>query len=396
MGTLRQAIERQRERGMTVSDGSISIGNLQRQFQPSPFGSARALIAKMLEGTTTNFPWAVILCRFKGSSPNSTLEEPIEKFYREIFTPRTGGLVEYWRDVSLGAIDISGSRVFGWLEIDIPRDKAAGVPPAGPGRSGLVDAAIRAVQSKGDDPLNGFHSQIAVYTQNWSKDGAPAGADWSTPEWSPFWIDGSSDKRGKVTLTPPHNGNITAHEMGHGFGMEHDVGSDLNTDYSDPCCIMSQNNSFTNPTWQRAFGPALCLPHLMQRDWMYKRRVYYDDGGWLSQPEGITLPLAPIDRLSARANLGLKLAYKRDEDAWDYYLEYVQPTNWNQGIQKSFLMVRRIAPKYGGTPAFLGSVEIPMSPGIKAEFLEPSGNVRFQVEMTDLQGPILKVNAKKL
>ncbi|MCE8424619.1 MAG: hypothetical protein J5U17_02445 [Candidatus Methanoperedens sp.] len=55
-----------------------------------------------------------------------------------------------------------------------------------------------------------------------------------------------------------------------------------------------------------------------------------------------------------------------------------------------------MAPKYGGTPAFLGLVEIPMSPGTKAEFLEPSGNVRFQVELTDLQGPILKVNVKKL
>jgi hypothetical protein len=178
-------------------------------------------------------------------------------------------------------------------------------------------------------------------------------------------------------LTPPHDGNITAHEMGHGFGMNHDVGADLEGDYMDPCCIMSQNNSFTHPTWGRAFGPAVCLPHLMQRDWMYKGRVYYDDGGWLFQPDGITLPLAPIGRPSARANLGLKLAYKHGEGAWDYYLKYVQPTGWNLGIQKSFPIVRRIAPKYGGTPAFLGLLEIPISPGAKAEFLEPSGNVRF-------------------
>lgn len=235
-----------------------------------------------------------------------------------------------------------------------------------------------------------------MYTQNWSKDGAPAGASWKTPGWYQFWIDGSADGSGRVALTPPHNGNITAHEMGHVFGMNHDVGTDLDTDYMDPCCIMSQSNPFTHPTWRLDFGPALCLPHLTQRDWMYKRRVYYDDGGWLSQPDGITLPLAPISRPSARANLGIKLAYKHVEDAWDYYLEYVRPTDWNQGIEKSFLVVRRMAPKYGGTPAFLGLVEIPMSPGTKAEFLEPSGNVRFQVELTDLQGPILKVHAKKL
>ena len=54
--------------------------------------------------------------------------------------------------------------------------------------------------------------------------------------WGPFWIDGSADGRGKVCLTPPFNGNITAHEMGHGFGMNHDVGPGLTTasDYADP------------------------------------------------------------------------------------------------------------------------------------------------------------------
>jgi hypothetical protein len=235
-----------------------------------------------------------------------------------------------------------------------------------------------------------------VYSQNWSKDGAPAGADWSTPGWYQYWIDGSADGSGRVALTPPHDGNITAHEMGHVFGMNHDVGADLDADYMDPCCIMSQANSFISPMWQRAFGPAICLPHLMQRNWMYQRRVYYDDGGWLSQPDGITLPLAPISRPSARANLGVKLAYKTAGDAWDYYLEHVHPTGWNQGVRKSYLLVRRMAPKYGGTPAYLGMIEIPITPGTTAEFVEPSGNVRFHVELTELEGPILRVNARKL
>jgi hypothetical protein len=79
----------------------------------------------MFDGVAVKHPWAVILCRFKGSSPDAALEEPIERFYREAFTPGSGGLVEFWRDASLGAIDITDSRVFGWVEIEIPRDKAA-------------------------------------------------------------------------------------------------------------------------------------------------------------------------------------------------------------------------------------------------------------------------------
>jgi hypothetical protein len=344
-------------------------------------------------------PWAVILCRFKDSPPDPDLENPIEDFYRVAFTPGSGGLVEYWREVSLGAIDISGSRVFGWVEVEIPRSKAGGTPismPPGPGREGLIDYAINAVKRlEGEDALKGFLGPIAIYTQNWSKEDVPAGTTWSTPGWFPFWIDGSAHN-GRVCFTPPHDGNITAHEMGHIFGMNHDVGSDLDADYEDPCCIMSQNNPFLHPIWQRNFGPAVCLPHLIQCNWMYKRRVYYDDGGWLSQPEGIALPLAPITDPMARANLGIKLAYKQGETTWDYYLEYVRATGWNKGIGKSFLFIRRMAPKYGGTPAILGSVVVPSDLGVKADFLEPSGNVRFQVERLDADGRKVKVGAKKL
>jgi hypothetical protein len=350
----------------------------------------------MLGRVSQKLPWAVILCRFKGEVPDPSLEGPIERFYRNVFAPGTGGLVEYWRDVSLGAIDITGSRVFGWVEVDIPRS-AAGIG-SGEGRSTLVNRAIAAAKSRGDEPITGFHSQIAIYTENWAKDGAPAGADFSDPVWGPFWIDGSADGRGKVTLTPPHDGNITAHEMGHGFKMQHDVSADFSTHYADPCCIMSQQNSFTHPVWKVNFGPAVCLPHLIQREWMYSHRVFFDDGAWMSQSNGITLPLAPTSDPGARANLGVKLVYKDGETSWDYYLEYAKPTGWNQGLSSAFLFIRRIGPgkDIGPTPAILGSIKVPTLIGTTAQFVEPSGNVRFQVERFDPNGRVVKVTVKKL
>jgi hypothetical protein len=339
-------------------------------------------------------PWAIILCRFKGDPPDAAREGPAERFFKEAFTPGTGGLIEYWIEASLSAVDVTGSRVFDWVEVDMKRSEAGNIS-----RSVLIDAGIRAAQRRGDDPINGFHSQITVYTHNFSKDGAPPGADWQDPVWAPFWIDGSADGRGKVNLTPPFNGNITAHEMGHGFGMEHDVGSDLTTatDYSDPACIMSQNGPFSQPPWNVPFGPAICLPHLLQKGWFPTNRLFVDDGQWIRNG-GITVPLAPITAPQARANLGIRLRNIRAHPAWDYYLEFCTPTGWNRGVPGSpYLLIRRLVDTVAGQrPAYLMAIAFNTTPGSGVSAVEPSGNVRFTVELTTLPGPILNVIAEPL
>ncbi|MBC7477421.1 MAG: hypothetical protein H7317_04910 [Pseudorhodobacter sp.] len=336
-------------------------------------------------------PWSIILCRFKGDPANAMREGPVERFFKEAFTPGTGGLIEYWVQASLGAVDVTGSRVFGWVEVNLKRSDAGGIS-----RSKLIDAAIQAVQLRGEDPLTGFHSQISVYTHNFSKDGAPPDADWRDPMWGAFWIDGSADGRGKVNLTPPFNGNITAHEMGHGFGMGHDVGPDLTTasDYSDPACIMSQNGSFLQAPWNVGFGPAICLPHLVQQGWFPSSRLFVDDGEWILNG-GVTVPLAPIDAPHAHANLGIRLRNIRANPAWDYYLEFCNSTGWNRGVPGSpYLLVRRIADVPGEQrPAYLMAIAFNQAVGAGATAIEPSGNVRFTVEATNLPGPVLKVIA---
>ena len=296
--------------------------------------------------------------------------------------------------MSHGGGDVTGSRVFGWVETDIRRIDAGAI-----GRAALIDAGIRAAQARGDDPLTGFHSQIVVYTRNWAKDGAPPGADWRNAEWAQFWIDGSADGRGRVCLTPPIDGNITAHEMGHGFGMHHDVGPGLTTasDYSDPACILSQNGAFTQPPWNVAFGPAVCLPHMVQKNWLPPGRLFVDDGNWMRA--GIQLPLAPISHPGARANLGIKLRNVRANPAWDYYLEYCLPEGWNRGVPGSpYLLIRRMVniPGAGERPAYLMALPFTQLVGQGATGVEPSGNVRFTAEVTNLAEPIIRVTAEAL
>jgi hypothetical protein len=400
MPSFMQAVERLRERGQAPDSGRVCVRPLGQQQQSG--GCLRPLIARALEPIAEKRPWAIILCRYKGETADPVLEPPAENFFRQAFAPGAGGLVEYWRDVTFGKIDISGSKIFDWVELEIPLSD--GDTGSGTTRGTTVDYAIAAARRRGDDPETGFHSQIAVITRNWSQTGVPAGSPtWQAGDplapWYQYWIDGSADSRGKVTLTPPFDGNVTAHEMGHSFGMQHDVGADLTTHYQDPCCIMSQNNSFTAPGFGVAFGPAVCLPHLVQRGWMFSRRLYADDGSWMSQPNGVTLPLAPLTDAGARANLGLKLPFSRNGMSWDYYVEYVTPIRWDQGLQpQSFVFVRRIVnvANIGNTPAILGSIVVPTTAAASAQFVEPSGNVRFDVQWFDAAGRVLKITARKL
>ena len=146
-----------------------------------------------------------------------------------------------------------------------------------------------------------------------------------------------------------------------------------------------------------AFGPALCLPHLVEQSWLAAGRLYVDDGAWMSV--GATIPLAPVNRVGARANLGIRLRNVRADPAWDYYLEYCYPDGWDQGVPGApYLLVRRIVdiPGTGRRPAYLMALHFDQVAGGGATAVEPSGNVRFTVEVTRLPGPILRVIAEAL
>lgn len=59
-------------------------------------------------------PWAMVLCTYPGVGVRPDWQ--VNNF-GALFVPGTGGLTDYFRDVSYGAIDTSGSRVYGWFTL---------------------------------------------------------------------------------------------------------------------------------------------------------------------------------------------------------------------------------------------------------------------------------------
>jgi hypothetical protein len=341
-----------------------------------------------------SLPWAIILCRFKGLP-----EDPaIEKLFREIFTVGSGGLIEYWHDASLGSIDISASKVFGWVELDVERKDASPL-----GREALINSAISAAQRIGLDPVNGYHKQLAVFTHNWTIDN-PRGnkgiscINWETPGCSIYWIDGSADSRGRVSAPPEaHNGTFLAHEMGHGFDFDHDLASNLLSHYGDPNCIMSamRVGTFNLQPWNLPFGPSLSFPQLISKGWMYNRRVLNVNKNWSENNNTVSIFLAPINDRTANANLGATLPNGKLGDTWDYYLEYMRPSGWNKGIGSPKFVIRRMTPE--GNSAFLGEIILPSSISDAATtWTEPTGNVNFSVTLNQEDGRIIKVIVTKV
>jgi len=93
-------------------------------------------------------PWAVLRCKFKDDA-----SEPYgRQRYDDLFTSSGVGklnMVDFFRDMSHGQLDLSGSRVFGWYTLDMNRSAyLAGLVP-GLTKEEIYEAA-RAEEAKGN------------------------------------------------------------------------------------------------------------------------------------------------------------------------------------------------------------------------------------------------------
>ena len=106
-------------------------------------------------------PWAILRIKF-----NDNNSEPYPRsYYENLFTStgvgRGNNMVDFFRDVSHGNLDLSGSQVSDWLTLNRPRSAYVGSGANPAGRQDLVNWARQAASDAGMD-LSVFYGVVVT------------------------------------------------------------------------------------------------------------------------------------------------------------------------------------------------------------------------------------------
>lgn len=244
-------------------------------------------------------PWAVLLTKFNDNS-----SEPFPRgFYEDLFT-RTGvgsqNMVDFFRDVSHGTVDLSGSQVFGWLTLDKSSSEYTGSGANPAGRDELVNWAKQAATKAGYD-LSGFFGVVVCLNV-------------------PVDLFGVLGQGVAVCNNLSMQPSILGQEMGHGYGLDHSRASGSDDDYRDRWDTMSTWDSVYMAPHDRyqLIGPSLNAWNMRGRGWLDESRVW--KGGTDGYDE--TIQLRPLVRRDLpgllAADLGNgQLVEFRVQEGWD-------------------------------------------------------------------------------
>lgn len=266
-------------------------------------------------------PWVIIKCKFSDQA-----QEPV---FDPAFITGNDGMAGYWRDVSYGQISLNGSTIHGWYTLPITLAQGRGLT-----RQQRIDACIAAAT---DVDVSQYYGVIAVL--NTAIDSGASGVG-----------------TGRVLLDPyAWNVTFAAHEMGHGYGLQHSWRANPDTEYGNPWDIMSALSVLTfhgafgrpasdyppvglDPPPSDGFpsGPGLNAPNLDKLGWIAANRSVTWDG------TSETVTLAALNRVFAGGYLMAKVPIG---DANHYYtIELRAKVDWDQGIPQDTVLINEVRP----------------------------------------------------
>ena len=262
----------------------------------------------------------ILLCKF-ADKPDEI--RPLS-FYEDYYTRAgTGGLADYFRDVTLGAVDLTTAKVMGWYTMTHTSDEVRRLSFPG-GRNALVEWGKDAARAAGVN-LKQFDRVVVV--QNWGVDHGAAGNG--------------------VVIVDQHREfletTFIAHEMGHLFGLPHSFGEHGVTpcisatgEYCDAWDIMSAMNAFMyRDNFQgieSTFGPALNVFGIRALSGLPAQRLRTLEGPNFDD----TIDLSPLGQVPAGS--AIYAIEIKTPDAL-YTIEYRHKSGWDRGIPFDAVLV---------------------------------------------------------
>lgn len=266
-------------------------------------------------------PWAIILCKF---SDLPDFEPYPVSFYRDRFTEVGDGKgteFDYFREVTYGQLDMTGSKVFGWF---VMRQHSTSEPPTltyPAGRSTLHDWGVEMARAHRID-LRPFYGVAVVF--NSSTDSGSAGGH--------RVVFGNKERNWEPTFI--------FHELGHGFDLNHSWSARPDVVYGDRWDIMSAMRVFTFKDSQgHPNGPGMNAWNLRKLGCIPNSRVLSMAGNSGTR----TINLAALNRPEAKGYLMASIrpaGGSRSEPT--YLIEFRQKKDWDAGIPRDTVLVHEV------------------------------------------------------
>jgi len=283
----------------------------------------------------TSTPWAIVLCKF--SEIPSEPQPP--SFFEQLFCQQgagMGGLLDYWQEISYGAVDLSGSHVYGWFSLDhtFADDKKLT-------RLERITKGIQTAQANGVN-LSSYFGIVVILNAPDIDQGSVGRVQLD--------LGAGTKAYGLVVLDPlAWNASVAAHEMGHGFGLRHARSAPPYAPeavYGDLYDVMGGNGGdgywYTSPDFVKA-GPGLNAAYLTELGWLPQTRVVAVDVN-TSNHEAVDLarlenPTTP-GALAARVDV----VSAGSAETYSYLIEYRQKDGWDVAIPNDAVLVHEVRP----------------------------------------------------
>jgi hypothetical protein len=287
-------------------------------------------IARPLRGSV---PWSVILCK---SSDGGTPLRDVTYSQNLVVNGGTGGLADYWQDVSYQNVNLVGSEVHGWYTVP----KIAAEWQAMSDRSQKVAVCQNAAQSDPTQPFTvptGHRTLIVTF-----------------PNIDEFGWNGGAFVDSNVAV-----GDLV-HEGGHGIALNHSFSNDfayLNIwwaqigEYDDPWDAMSWGNVFRVPT-PFGDGPSWMIAYNLDRmGWLPRSRIVNFGSDGVSRA---TITLAAVGHPEAPGALLIRVPFDVSDPMHYYTLEFRREDRWDAGIPADAILLHEVQKSWTSHGDYLG------------------------------------------